>query len=239
MRTARALTVSRGGEGVYLPGPGRWGVPAWSGGVYLPGPRGGVPAWSGGRVYLPGPGGGCTCLVLGGVPAWSGGVPAWLGGWGCTCLVWGVYLPGPGGVYLPGPRGVYLPGPGGRVYLSGPGGCTCLVWGVPAWLGGWGCTCLVWGVYLPGPGGVYLPGPGGVCLPGPGGGCTCLVPGGVPGQALRPPPLWTEFLTHASENITLPQTSFAGGNNKLVPPVRLAAPSGKSWIRRCNMIDYF
>ena len=24
-------------------------------------------------------------------------------------------------------------------------------------------------------------------------------------------PLWTEFLTHASENITLPQTSFAGG----------------------------
>ena len=26
-------------------------------------------------------------------------------------------------------------------------------------------------------------------------------------------PLWTEFLTHASENITLPQTSFAGGNN--------------------------
>ena len=29
------------------------------------------------------------------------------------------------------------------------------------------------------------------------------------------PPLWTEFLTHASENITLPQTSFAGGNNRL------------------------
>ena len=27
-----------------------------------------------------------------------------------------------------------------------------------------------------------------------------------------PSPLWTEFLTHASENITLPQTSFAGGN---------------------------
>ena len=25
------------------------------------------------------------------------------------------------------------------------------------------------------------------------------------------PPLWTEFLTHAYENITLPQTSFAGG----------------------------
>ena len=26
-----------------------------------------------------------------------------------------------------------------------------------------------------------------------------------------PPPIWTEWLTHASENITLPQTSFAGG----------------------------
>ena len=25
-------------------------------------------------------------------------------------------------------------------------------------------------------------------------------------------PLWTEFLTHAYEKITLPQTSFAGGN---------------------------
>ena len=24
--------------------------------------------------------------------------------------------------------------------------------------------------------------------------------------------MWIEFLTHASENITLPQTSFAGGN---------------------------
>ena len=30
-------------------------------------------------------------------------------------------------------------------------------------------------------------------------------------------PLWTEFLTHASENITLSQTSFAGGNNRLAP----------------------
>ena len=28
------------------------------------------------------------------------------------------------------------------------------------------------------------------------------------------PPLWTEFLTHACENITLLQTSFAGGKNK-------------------------
>ena len=29
-----------------------------------------------------------------------------------------------------------------------------------------------------------------------------------------PPSLWTEFLTHASENINLPQTSFAGGNKQ-------------------------
>ena len=39
-----------------------------------------------------------------------------------------------------------------------------------------------------------------------------------PGSRHPPPrpdphPLWTEFLTHASENITLPQTSFAGGND--------------------------
>ena len=28
-------------------------------------------------------------------------------------------------------------------------------------------------------------------------------------------PPWTEFLTHTSENITLPQTSFAGGKNSI------------------------
>ena len=28
-----------------------------------------------------------------------------------------------------------------------------------------------------------------------------------------PPLLWTEGMTHTCENITLPQTSFAGGNN--------------------------
>ena len=44
---------------------------------------------------------------------------------------------------------------------------------------------------------------GGVCP----GGCVCQGGGVCPGT----PPLWTEFLTHASENITLPQTSFAGG----------------------------
>ena len=40
--------------------------------------------------------------------------------------------------------------------------------------------------------------------------------GVVSQHALRQtPPPWTEFLTHASENITLPQTSFAGGNDTL------------------------
>ena len=37
-----------------------------------------------------------------------------------------------------------------------------------------------------------------------------------PPSGSRPPPgldpPWTEFLTHACENITLPQTSLAGGN---------------------------
>ena len=115
------------------------------------------------------------------------------------CLVWGVYLPGPRGLYLPGPRGVYLPG---------LGGCTCLVWGVYLPGPGWSVPAWSWGVYLVwGWGGGVPAGPRGV--PGPGGctwsgGCTCLVLG-VPGQVLPP---WTEFLTHASEIITLAKTSF-------------------------------
>ena len=41
----------------------------------------------------------------------------------------------------------------------------------------------------------------------------------------------TEWLTRACENITLSQTSFAGGNNRLVPNVESwFHPSGKSWI---------
>ena len=70
---------------------------------------------------------------------------------------------------------------------------------------------------------------GGVCSRGvsaPGGVCSggCLLPGGVCswGGMWHPsmhwgrhaPPPWTEFLTHAYGNITLPQTSFAGGNNE-------------------------
>ena len=63
-------------------------------------------------------------------------------------------------------------------------------------------------MYLPEggvPAGGYLPEVGGMSAGGylPGGGGTC------PGTPL----LWTEFLTHAYENITLPQTSFAGGKN--------------------------
>ena len=140
-------------------------------------------------------------------------------GEGCTC---------PGGVYLLGcvpaqggvpARGV--PVLGGR-YL--PGGylcqwCTCpggvCAWGVyaPLRCTCWGCTCP--GVYLPRgcvpAGGVpaqgdvparSVPAQGGVFLPRGGG----YLP-----RYLLPP--WTEFLTHASENITLPQTSFAGGND--------------------------
>ena len=76
---------------------------------------------------------------------------------------------------------------------------------------------------VPGPRGVYLPGgmylPRGVYLPG---GCTC--PGGVPawevylpgGTCPGTPPPWTEFFTHASENITLQQTSFAGGKDGIL-----------------------
>ena len=98
-------------------------------------------------------------------------------------------------------RGVYLLG---GVPTQGDvpaGGCTCRG-GVPAQ----GCTYQ--GVYLLG---VYLSGG----VPALGG-----VPAqeGVPAANTRPrgvylprySPLRTEFLTHATENITLPQTFFCG-----------------------------
>ena len=85
----------------------------------------------------------------------------------------------------------------------------CVYWGDVCLLGGctWSRGVSILGGYLvPGVstlGGVYSWG----CVSAPGGsapgGCSC------PGT----PPLWTEFLTHAYENITLPQTSFAGGKN--------------------------
>ena len=61
--------------------------------------------------------------------------------------------------------------------------------------------CLIWGGEVSArgasaQGGVCL---GGVCLGG-----RCL-PGGVYLGGHTPPPLWTEFLTHACENITFPQ----------------------------------
>ena len=120
--------------------------------------------------------GGCT---------WSrgvhlpGGVPG-LGGWVWS---WGVYLV----------QGVYLPGLGGCIWFGG-----YLVWGCGP-LGGWVWS---WGVYLPGPGRI-VPGPGGGHLPGPGGCTWCWGVYLVRYSPLTPPPPWTEFLTHASEIITL------------------------------------
>ena len=43
-----------------------------------------------------------------------------------------------------------------------------------------------------------------------------------------PPPPWTEFLTHTSQNIKLPQTSFVGGNHLLV-----TSSFGKSRMPLC------
>ena len=66
------------------------------------------------------------------------------------------------------------------------------------------------------PGGVYLVGgvPSQGSVPAWEGvhahrGCTCLGGGTWPGT----PPPWTEWLTDRCKNITLPQTSFAGGKN--------------------------
>ena len=39
----------------------------------------------------------------------------------------------------------------------------------------------------------------------------------TPGPGTLPP--WTETLTHATQNITLPQTSFAGGNKRILEPI--------------------
>ena len=64
-------------------------------------------------------------------------------------------------------------------------------------------VCLAWGVCLAG--GSTLP--EGVCLARG----SALPEGGIP-ACTEADPLWTEFLTHATENITLPQTSFAGSH---------------------------
>ena len=108
---------------------------------------------------------------------------------------------------------------GGRTWSRGGGWCTCS-WGGGVCSGGRRCG-------VPGLGGVSAPvgwctwscggcvcSGGGVCLlggggvPGPGG---CTWSGGVYLVRHSPnPPV--DRMTHASENITLPQTSFAGGN---------------------------
>ena len=184
MRTARLLTVSQHA----LPG----GIPA-RGCTYLgcvPS-QGGVPAQ------------GCLCTCLGGGGTCSGTPPtvnrqmqqecipvgcilaarrlygAFCSGvvcsWGGGVCSWGVSAPG--GCLLPG--GVWSQG----------GICSggCLLLGVFA-LGG----CL-----LPGVSALVVSGPGGLVL----GGC---IPACTEADTLPPPP-WTEFLTHARENITLAQ----------------------------------
>ena len=129
-------------------------------------------------------------------------------------LLRGVYLVPGGGVVCSGgsaPGGV--PGPRGCLLRGGVcSGGGYLVWGVSA-PGG----CLLLGVYLvlggvPGPGGMSAPGG----APGPGG-YVYLVPGrvgGVPGPSgvctwSGTPPCGQ---TDACKLITLPETSFAGGN---------------------------
>ena len=105
-----------------------------------------------------------------------------------------------------------------------PGGCL-LGRGVSALGRGcllfWRGTCLwSWGVSAPG--GVPASGPGGCLLLGvPASGLGGYLPlvlggGGVSQHAMGQTPLCTDFLTHATENITLPQTSFAGGKNIVI-----------------------
>ena len=104
-----------------------------------------------------------------------------------------MYLVPGGGVSGPGGG---VPGPGGGVYL--------VLGGVPGPRGG-----------VPGPGGVYLV-PGGV--PGPGGGRGgeggCTWPWGGYLVRYSPPPV--NRMTNRCKNITLLQTSFAGGKYRCI-----------------------
>ena len=138
------------------------------------------------------------------VPA-KGGVLSPSQGGVLSLIQGGVLSPSQGGAHSPSqvgclPGGVYLVP--GETLSQGGGMCVCLG-GVPGPRG-----VSAWGVYLV----------QGGCLPrgvsAQGGVC----PGRVSAGGFLPrgctwsgtPPLWTEW--HASENITLPQTSFAGGN---------------------------
>ena len=94
-----------------------------------------------------------------------------------------------------------MPAPEGYLVLGG-----CLVQG-DLLLGGLllegTCSRVSGGCLVPG---VGVSGPRGGEVPGPRG-------SGIPACTEADPP-WTEFLTHTSENITLPQISFAGSNNR-------------------------
>ena len=95
-------------------------------------------------------------------------------------------MPGPGGGGVPGWSWGGVPAWSGGTWSQG---------GVPGWSGG---DLVPGGVPAwSGEGGVYLPGLGGY-LPGP------------------PPPSPVNRMTNWCKNITLAQTSFAGGNNKIL-----------------------
>ena len=86
-------------------------------------------------------------------------------------------------------------------FASGLGGCTWSFGGNLV-LGG----CLLQGGVCTWSGGVSAPGPGGVCSRSQGRGCLLQVPRGC--QVLPP----VNRMTNRCKNITLSQTSLAGGN---------------------------
>ena len=132
--------------------------------------------------------------------------------WGV--LSWGGSCPG-GGLVPGGCLDLGGSGPQGGVWSGGlvPGGGGSGPRGVWSW-GVWS-----WGGLVPGglvlersgprvgvwPRGVW---PQGVSGPGGSGPKGVLVPGGIPSCTEADPPLWTEFLTHACENITLATTKL-------------------------------
>ena len=216
MRTPASVAVSTGGVCLWVQG----GVCLWVlGGVclwvlegYLPvGPGGGTPCGSGGvsasgsrGIYL---------WVSGVSVCWSGGVCLWACGMSTHPL--DIYPQ----TLCPG--GVYASGSGRGVCLWVREGCLPLgVWThtPPHWVQE-GVCLWVWEGCLPlGLGGVSASGFGG-CLP-LGLGCVYHNPWTPPpGHRHRPPspqppfhPL-IEWLTDRCKNITMPQTSFAGGKD--------------------------
>ena len=66
--------------------------------------------------------------------------------------------------------------------------------------------------------------------------------GGIPACTEADPP-WTEFSTHTSENITLSQSSFAGGNKlstSIVARDMEMSPCNRNWVTKlsltCNIV---